>query len=886
MTQARDRLAGQDRDDPQSLALTRILARACECGFSKSRLDPYLDEQVAILDRACPTEDDIGTLLVRIAGIVRRCRLPGYFFAYWVQAFTARRQSPYHVLACRLYADAQTSMAEGLAVNSLENAFTALLGERRARGEAGLVPVALTAVSLQTPEATDHPSFEEICAAADRLERAKANPYDYLSADLLVRMRANHDFYRRWSRPFGYRENNPLTENLYWYRTIRELRDVHPVATMPDSQPGGLRFLIDELSSPAQAPSRLVARRMLAARHQAAGETDAAIEQYRLGVLESEALAIDTELGHLRRGLGYAFYAAGKYADAAEQFALAVDVERQSPMFSYWAALSAFELGNARLAAYCRGTDQTAGTLRDAVAAYRDGRRYAETTLAAGVIPVDRSVTQQLLRSYHLAAAQAALLADDRRELVMEIEATAPRDAVELTAEIRAAGDLRLGGKEFRQAAAVFHRHLTSVPSDFDPYLRSLIGDRAARHRYLQARAGQELTAAAARSQSSEQTLDRLLAAGLPGVVLLTLEIGWESTFFTYLVPERRALVVTGQGRFGERDLLAIRQKYVAALAAADQLAEAARPRAVRRALDDLMTACAENLGPVLEAGRPWYQGRQLTILPRLAMMSFPIHAMTVGGRPLIEQCDVSYAPSLAALLAAHRPGDAGPEPTGVRPVLMVHDDRTAPLFAGTAATLRRGYAEQAQVLTRPAWSTVTERAWDRPADLFLACHGRHDPDAPAASCLWLDKRAGVAVTAAQLLAEFDASRYDSVVLGACESGLVRAEVAAEYAGLPLALLAGGVRSVVSSLWRVPQLATAILLSQYFTRRHAPASVPAALSAAQRATAAMSRADVLAWLDREIPEQAERLARPLAQLDPVPFAHPYYWAGFQVTGDV
>jgi tetratricopeptide (TPR) repeat protein len=875
----------EENGDGRTRAVRTLIERAATAGFSQLKLRPQADAMVAILDAGCPSDEDIGLVLPLIANIVRRYRLPGYFLAFWLQLLTHRRQSPYHVLSCRLFSDAQTHLAESLAVNSLENAYTALVNWHQVKGDESLTPVAVALVTTQMPERTPVLSLEGMVAASERLKRAGSQPFEYLLEDLIVRLSAYHEFYARWATPFNYMDNNPISENLYWHRTLGELSLAHPIETMHESQPGGLLFLIEQLTAAEHAPTRLVARRMLATVSQAGGDLETAIKQYRLGVKEAEDEDVEAELGHMRRGLGFALYATQQFKEAARQFELAFQFESSMPTFSYWAALSASELGNARLAAMSGKEIKTkaeAAALLSAREAYSAGRNLWERDLAAEAIPVDRAVKQQLFRSYRSNAVQVALMTQDLRELLIEIESTAPREAGELIAEIRASRSLPAGEMDFRAAAATFQQHLTSVPDDFTAYLSSLIANRQARNTYLQARAGDKLTVAAFESQSSEHLLDQLLDADLPGVVILALDVALVRSTFAYVVPDRKAVIIAGSGDFGERDLHGVRSAFVAALSAAEQLVDPARSSRVCGAIDDLVVACERQFGGVLEAGLNLYRGRRLVILPRLAMTSFPIHAMRVGGARLVEQCEVSYAPSLSALLAAHdRPGSIKSST-----LLMVHDDMTAPLFAGTVDAISAVYGERATVLRRPTWKAFLDAAKGADGELFFACHGSHDPLAPAASCLWFDRRSAPPVTFADLLSDFDASRFESVVLGACESGLVRAEVAAEYAGLPVVFLASGVRHVVSSLWRAHQVATAILLDHYFAQRVNGAAVATALCAAQRAVMSITRDEVVSWLEKGTPEQAKMLVRPLGRMGAVPFAHPYYWGAFQASGDV
>jgi CHAT domain-containing protein len=138
-----------------------------------------------------------------------------------------------------------------------------------------------------------------------------------------------------------------------------------------------------------------------------------------------------------------------------------------------------------------------------------------------------------------------------------------------------------------------------------------------------------------------------------------------------------------------------------------------------------------------------------------------------------------------------------------------------------------------------------------------------------------------------QLFSDLDLRNCRSVFMGACESGLGRTLVSAEYAGLPTAFFAAGVRCVLATLWEVNQLAAAIVVAKHYSLLHSGArQVIACLNEAARQTKVMSRDDVIAWVRQFIPEKATVWESEICKLDDPPFNHPYYWAGFFASGDV
>ncbi|MGK7925534.1 MAG: CHAT domain-containing protein, partial [Spirulina sp.] len=110
-----------------------------------------------------------------------------------------------------------------------------------------------------------------------------------------------------------------------------------------------------------------------------------------------------------------------------------------------------------------------------------------------------------------------------------------------------------------------------------------------------------------------------------------------------------------------------------------------------------------------------------------------------------------------------------------------------------------------------------------------------------------------------------------------------------EYIGLPSGFLFAGASSVVSSLWNVNDLATALLMIKFYQFRETYSNVTLALNHAQ------------IWLrdaTTEIVLQSiqELNLRP-SSIDPIrdwlnrydlqakPFSDPYFWAAFYATGE-
>ena len=268
-------------------------------------------------------------------------------------------------------------------------------------------------------------------------------------------------------------------------------------------------------------------------------------------------------------------------------------------------------------------------------------------------------------------------------------------------------------------------------------------------------------------------------------------------------------------------------------------------------------------------------------------MNDVPFHAIRLHGKPLIDHCrTLSYGQTLGLFLENH----AGEVQEGGLPLRVVVG-KDVPLYDLLMPRVRELYGEEVREERPTAWTELSASLAASPAyDTLFACHGQYVPDDLDASYLQLAGGGAAArVDFSRVFAELDLRGCRSVFMGACESGLARVGVGAEYVGLPSAMLASGVRNVVGALYPIPQLATAVLVGRYLElTKDRTANVCAALSTAQREVKGMSRAQAAEWCKKVMashPDLQAVLAE-VGKLDEHPFAHPYHWAGLQVVGDV
>jgi tetratricopeptide (TPR) repeat protein len=417
--------------------------------------------------------------------------------------------------------------------------------------------------------------------------------------------------------------------------------------------------------------------------------------------------------------------------------------------------------------------------------------------------------------------------------------------------------------------------------------------------------------------------------AGIPIEALLapddtrTVSYAPSATVLTYLReqsrPDRHAgLLVLGDPIFAPRDPpsapgplpdhgLLVNQAVPGSNAAAHGLKRgdvlmAYNGRALNRREDLVLTA--EGDGPIAVA--LWREGRFSTI--------------DIGRGPLGLVFDRRPAPEAIAanreldrVLLAARTGnsDFAPLP-GTRfeaealAQLFQRDDRSVQMLLGADASER--------ALDRLAASGDLARL----GFIHLATHGVIDEDVPSRSAVILTQT-DLPDPLDQVLRQkpvFDGRlsvreiqrtwelKAELVTLSACETALGRESGGEGFVGFSQALLMSGTRSVCLSLWKVDDLATALLMDRFYANLlgcreglAGPLAKAEALREAKAWLSHLSRAEVVNLAAKlsggEARSKGAPARRPAALAPAVPpgegqdrpYAEPYYWAAFVLIGD-
>ncbi|NQE36930.1 CHAT domain-containing protein [Microcoleus asticus] len=176
-----------------------------------------------------------------------------------------------------------------------------------------------------------------------------------------------------------------------------------------------------------------------------------------------------------------------------------------------------------------------------------------------------------------------------------------------------------------------------------------------------------------------------------------------------------------------------------------------------------------------------------------------------------------------------------------------------------------------------------------------FGCHGKFEPDSPLESFLVFANKERLTLLA---IFNLDLNQCRLVTLSACETGLTESRTSDEYIGLPFGFLLAGSPSMVSTLWKVDELASTLLLIRFYENLETLSTVTALNEAQQwlRNLTSEGLEALLKCLKPQIDQtfkllpKKERTRFVNAPLDgalnrkPFPFAEPHYWAGFTAIG--
>ncbi len=251
-------------------------------------------------------------------------------------------------------------------------------------------------------------------------------------------------------------------------------------------------------------------------------------------------------------------------------------------------------------------------------------------------------------------------------------------------------------------------------------------------------------------------------------------------------------------------------------------------------------------LGPVAEL----LEGKdRLWVVAHSHLHYVPFAALEIDGDPILQRFEIAMLPSMRSLLRSNGEHDVSTRGEPSKAALLVGN--TAGGLAHVAHeidALAAIFQSSNRLLDEEATVERVQHAMQEAKVVHLACHGQFRADSPYFSALHF---ADGAITVRDI-SEMQLNA-DLVTLSACETGLSQLSPGDELLGLTRAFLRAGTKTVLNSLWAVDDAVTCSLMTEFYKQVAAGVSIGEALRSAQLGI---------------------RASHP----------HPYYWAGFSITG--
>ena len=293
--------------------------------------------------------------------------------------------------------------------------------------------------------------------------------------------------------------------------------------------------------------------------------------------------------------------------------------------------------------------------------------------------------------------------------------------------------------------------------------------------------------------------------------------------------------------------------------------------------------------------------GSSIILMPQGGLGLLPLHAAGFENddiwQTFTDFYEVTYAPSAYALqMSQTRLKNRNKtnlltvvNPTSKDPLLNLPN---APIEAHLVAS----YFDQTQhdtLVGNDAEKTAVIEAMTSQAYLHFCCHGKYNWQNVMDSCLMLANQDEITL-ADTLSHQVNLPNARLVTLSACETGITELDVAPdEYVGMPGGFMHAGASGVISSLWIVNDLSTAILMDQFYRNYFQEGYHPAkALRKAQIWLKQSTRAEISEhYFQRLSANENDQMLSSLVfdierdgDFEERPFAHPYYWAAFTFNG--
>lgn len=199
---------------------------------------------------------------------------------------------------------------------------------------------------------------------------------------------------------------------------------------------------------------------------------------------------------------------------------------------------------------------------------------------------------------------------------------------------------------------------------------------------------------------------------------------------------------------------------------------------------------------------------RAVIFVPHGFLHYIPFHALFDGARYLIDDYEISYAPS-ATIYRRCVPQDAGP---AGKPLLIGVPDSRAPHIEDEIQSIAGVYSRATVLMGAEATIDRVRDSAQTAGMIHIASHGSFRNDNPMFSAIQLGD---------SWLSLFDIynlkTSADMVTLSGCGTGMSKVVGGDELVGLVRGFLYSGARSIVVSLWDVHDRTTAEFMKTFYS---------------------------------------------------------------------
>lgn len=316
----------------------------------------------------------------------------------------------------------------------------------------------------------------------------------------------------------------------------------------------------------------------------------------------------------------------------------------------------------------------------------------------------------------------------------------------------------------------------------------------------------------------------------------------------------------------------------------------------------------------------------KLIIIPYRFLHLLPLHALPIGDSCLLDLFPkgVAYAPSCQVMQQVQLR-----QRTNIQSLFAIQNPTEDLNYADLEVQVIQSYFNTFNVLkkTSATLTAINDLDLNSYDCVHFSCHGYFNLTNPKKSALILANRSVDGTHQRQNTEHYLNLRLGEThdlekcltldkiftlklrncrlaTLSACETGLIDFNnISDEYVGLPSGFLLAGSSSVVSSLWKVDDLCTSFLMIKFYENLFKldhlkTGDVAIALNQAQTWLRNLTIEELDKFLEKYKPEIEKVLAqlrvgqritfqeslKLIKQRQPLPFANPYYWAGFTASG--